>query len=164
MRQDCYFIPRSERWVIASLARSVGRRLMLVSMNLTQRRSLMRLLFGLQRFPRITQGLDIHIEWSDVESACLLRLTNEHLSIERGHTRIQYFVGSHHLIDLFQQPVGAERAHHLENWLPLFDGIDDPDTVLSVEDHSTGDEADEPPLNEQWSEPLPPIFFDMDEQ
>lgn len=164
MRQDCYFISRSERWVVASLARSIGRRLLLDTVNLAQQRSLMRLLFGLQRFPRITQGLDIHVEWPDVGTACLIRLTEEHLSIERGHTRLQYFVGSHHLIDFYQIPVGAERAHLLENWLPLFDGIEDPGTTLSIEDYSIGDEADEPPLNELWSNSIPPIFFDTEKE
>ena len=160
MRQDCYFAPRSERWVISFLANSVALRLMSDGLSTPYRHSLMRLLFGLQRFPRVTPGLNVNIEWADMETACMLRLTDEYLSIERGHTCLQYFVGSHHVIDSFELPKGAERANLLENWLPVFNGICTQDTALSIEDYSVGDEADTPPLNEQWSEHRQRIYFD----
>ncbi len=163
MKQACYFAPRSEKWVLSFLSRSIVVRLRDGGLSEAQKQALLRLLFGLQRFPRITPGLNLHIEWRDMETSCVLRLTDEALSIERAHTRLQYFVGAHHFISLCEQPSGAERQHHLENWLPLFDGIQEPDTAFSVNDFSTGDGIDIPPVNEQWESPLRVIYFDPEQ-
>ena len=162
MHQDCYLAPRNERWVIERLAGNIAVRLQTGEPAKAQAQSLFRLLFGLQRFPRLTAGLNVDIEWPDMETSCVIRMTPEHLSIERAHTRLQYFVGSHHLLSLYENLTGLDRHDFLENWLPLFDGLADPEERLTTEDYSKGGDVDVPPLNEQWLMPLPPIFFDLD--
>lgn len=160
MRQECYWAPRSEMWVIEKLANAISIRLGDSGLSDPQRRSLLRFLFGLQRFPRKTPGLNLHIEWAQLETACLIRLTPEFLSIQREHAYLQYWEGSNHFMDFYSQPVGLERQEAIENWLPLFFDIQDPDTRLIVEDYSSGDSVDRPPLNEQWSHPIQAIYFD----
>src|ERR1039458_5118089 len=108
MRQPCYFAPHSEHWVIAEVTRSVVTRLSVECANPDRTRSLMRLLFGLQRFPRITPGLLVQLSWKDMEDYGLIALTPDDLTIELAHTRLQYFVGSHHLIRMFDILSGLE--------------------------------------------------------
>ena len=162
MNQDCYFVPRSEYWVVAAMTKSVATLLYRRDLVSQKRRALMRLLFGLQRVPRITKGLNVSVEWPDMETCCVIRLDSEHLSIERAHTRLQYCPGSHHMISLYDQFFGAERHEHLENWIPLFDRTTDLDDTLSIEDYSMGQEIDIPPLNEQWHQPMRQIYFDSE--
>ena len=166
MQQECYFAPRSERWVVAAIAKSVAIRLAIDCTNPSRIRSIMRLLFGLQRFPRVTPGLIVQICWKDLEAYGSIGFSEECLSIEFDHTRLQYFVGSHHLLRLYDNLSGWERKHWLENWLPQFDRIEDPTLELSVEDYSDEQESeiDTPPLNEQWQQPLSPIYFDLELQ
>jgi hypothetical protein len=159
MRQACYLAPRSEEWVLSFFTRSIAVRLGNDALSEEERRGLLRLLFGLQRFPRITPGLNIHIEWPDIETSCVLQLSSEALSIERAHTRLQYFVGSHHFVSFFELLSGVDRQLYLENWLPLFSAIQDPDSEFSIEDYSVGEYVDMPPLNEQWTSHRSVIYF-----
>ena len=162
MDQACYLAPRSEYWVIAAVAKSVAVRLASECADPVRSRSLLRLLFGLQRFPRITPGLVVQISWSDIEAPCSIGLTSEDLTIERAHTRLQYFVGSHHLLDLYDNLSGWERRQYLENWLPLLASFEDPAEKLWISDYSDGQDVDRPPLNDQWQQPMIRIYFDSE--
>ena len=161
MYQDCYLVPRTERWVVESLATWVSQRLAQSQSSAAQRTTLLRLLFALQSFPRIRSGVSLQVEWEDNETACIIRIDQTECSVERGHTRLQYFQGSSHLIHFYSILSGQDRTRFLEEWLPFFQDICDFGTLLAIDDHSTGLAVDSPPLNEQWTRPMAEVYFEQ---
>jgi hypothetical protein len=104
------------------------------------------------------------VGWPDAEIICDIHLNADHLSIERGHTYLQYFVGSHHLFDIGRMLSGEDRAVFLEDaWLDEFQSLADFEIPLYFEDYSSGDAVDRPPTNEQWHRDASEILFDVDD-
>jgi len=149
-----------EQWVIAFLANAIAGRLLAVGLSDTYRRTLTRVLYGLQRFPRVTPGLHVVLTWrnrdpdrgepmGDVIHS--VALGPEDLTIAKGHRRVQYFAGGdHHLIDFFEVLEEERRAEFLQDWLIEFEGLADPSLPLLMEDLSKGKMIDQPPLSEFW--------------
>lgn len=149
-----------EQYVIGFLANAVAGRLLAGDLKDSTRRSLTRILYGLQRFPRITPGLNAILTWGirapelgepigDV--TCSVAIGPEDFTIAKGHRRLQYFVGgSHHLIDFSEILEGERRADFLQDWLIEFEGLADSSVPLHIEDLSRGKIIDQPPISEFW--------------
>lgn len=142
-----YAAPRGERWFIARIAHLVAWRLVQTDVDHRSRTVLARLLFGLQRFPRVTPGLAVTISWGDEDSSGMVQVGSEWVTIEHCSTRLQYFVGSHHLFELGTYLLeGEKRARFLIDWVHYFDAIADKAQRLYFEDLSDGPLIDHPPV------------------
>jgi hypothetical protein len=150
--------PRRERWVFEYFLTLLGRRLALPSLDKRERTGITRLLYGLQAFPCIVPDLSVCLSWrggldpSLRENWFSIAYTNEEVRFQMGHTRLEYFSGSHHLISLYDNLKGADRARFLDNWIEEFEELADADLSIHVEDLSNGYEVDKPPLSEFWDE------------
>ena len=142
-----YSAPAEERWFIAELLYRIGLRLTEQSLTPSRRRGLLRLMWGLQRFPIVTPGLSIGVSWSGMESHRYIEATSACLRFTFCHTRLEYFVGSH---QLFQYGAillrGPARQQFLQGLAPEFYGISEAGKDLYVEDLSEGDLVDRPPM------------------
>lgn len=154
-----YSACRDEQWVVDFFASLVARRLSSPGLTDFYRRSLTRLLFGLQRFPRVTSGLSLHLSWLEnkpdsavdaIEYVYMVDFNGDELSFSKAFTVLQYFPGSHHLRDGCTYLRGAERESFLQEWLPWFDELANPNQPLMIEDYSSGKEVDTPPTSELW--------------
>lgn len=151
-----------EQWVIAFLANAIAGRLLVDELSDAHRRALTRIMYGLQRFPRVTPGLQITLTWSNRDPdqgepvgdvIHSVALGPEDLTIAKGHRRLQYFAGGdHHLVEFFEVLEEERRAEYLKNWLSEFDGLATPSLFLHIEDLSTGKIIDQPPLSEFWND------------
>jgi len=156
-----YGVADDEQWVIEFLANAIARRLLAERLSDTSRRTLTRTLYGLQRFPRVTPGLSVTLTWrnrdpdpgepvGDVIHS--VAIGSEDLTIAKGHRRLQYFAsGDHHLIDFFEVLEAERRAEFLKDWLREFEDLANPSLPLHIEDRSTGEMSDQPPLSEFWN-------------
>jgi hypothetical protein len=138
MHQDAYLAPPNERWIFQKLTAWFAARVRQDHLTEDGRRTLIRLIFALQRFPRRTRGVSASVEWTDGEVACKVSASEESVTIERGHTCLVYSVGHHMLFDLSRVLYGEDRSMLLEEWIPIFVAVADPDEALICRDHWTG--------------------------
>lgn len=148
MKSDQLVIPKEDLWVLDRLAFVLSTRLVCGLDSVQERIAISRLLFGLQRLPQVTPGLNVSLGSNnkyvqiDGEGFCLSACT------EDGHTafRLQYFVGSNHCIRGFEHFEDDEKRDAIELRLnDLAEYLADEDT-LDIEDYSTGDTVDCPPM------------------
>lgn len=143
-------IPAEDAWIIERISQMLTKRLVYGQDAPDARRSLFRLLFGLQRLPIITPGLNLSVGAGDTyieishEWAGFVRLT------DGGHTslRLQYFESSQHCIYWHEHLMGPEKRELVEEVLMgLESDLLEPADVL-IEDHSDGAHVDLPPLDD----------------
>ena len=140
-----YSAPADEVWFIVEVVNRIALRLSDESLAPQTRRGLLRLMWGLQRFPIVTPGLSISASWCYLESHCYIEATSESLLFGFCATRLTYFVGSHDLFKFGWTPLyGEQRQQFLQNWASDFWGIADVGNDLHVDDLSTGDLVDRP--------------------
>lgn len=142
-------IPAEDAWIIERISQVLTKRLVYGQDAPDARRSLFRLLFGLQRLPIITPELNLSVGAGDTyieishEWAGLVRFT------EDGHTcfRLQYFESSHHCMYWQEHLVGIERREVVERVLMDLesDFLEQADAL--IEDHSVGEYVDLTPLD-----------------
>lgn len=148
--------PRSERWVFEYFANLVARRLAVPSLDKRERTGTTRLLYGLQAFPRIVRDLRVCVSWrggldpSLRENWFSIGYTDEEVRFQMGHTRLEYFSGSHQLFVMYELLQGEDREMFLKGWVDEFEELTDADLSINVEDLSNGCEVDKPPLSEFW--------------
>jgi hypothetical protein len=173
MKARFFAAPRSERWIFESLTVWLAQRMANAYFGEPEQRSLTRLLYGLQMFPQISEELDITLSWQDDpdmecganddlyrESIKSIRYSEEGLVIAMGQTCLAYFEGSHYLRSFYDMLDGRERRDYLESWLGEFEDLAEPSTPVSIEDHSTPGQVDNPPLSAFW-EPNTRILTDV---
>lgn len=142
-----YAAPRFERWFIARIAHLVAWRLVHTDVDHRSRTVLARLLFGLQRFPRVTPGLTVTVSWGGDYDDGMVQFGSEGLTFQHCSNRLQYFVGSHHLFELGTYLLqGEKRARFLVDWVGCFDALADKTQRLRFEDLSSGHLIDRPPV------------------
>lgn len=143
-------VPPDDASVIARLARILAKRLVHGADGSSQRQTLLRALFGLQRLPVLLPDLNLSIS----AGLCQLQIDSEHCGFvsytDDGHTefRIQYFAGSSHCIRGFEFLEGDERIAAATLRLDDFEEALDEADELTVEDYSTPGAADEPPIDD----------------
>jgi hypothetical protein len=143
-------VPPEDAPVIARLARILAKRLVYGSDMPSQRQTLSRALFGLQRLPILLPDLNLSIS----AGLCQLQIDSEHCGFvsytDDGHTefRIQYFAGSSHCIKGFEFLEGEDKIAAATLRLDDFEAAFDEADELSVEDYSTPGAADEPPIDD----------------
>jgi hypothetical protein len=141
-----YAAPRSEQWFIARIAHLVAWRLV-NDINHRSRTVLGRLLFGLQRFPRMTPGLAVSVYWREGDEHGVIQLDSEIAAFTHCSTRLEYFMGSHQLFHLGVHLLkDDERAQFLIEWVSNFDALADKARRLHFEDLSDGPLIDHPPV------------------
>lgn len=133
-----YDIPQEDAWIIQRISNLVAERIALADHHASARRSLMRLLFGLQRLPYKTSGLSIsigHGAYIELNDECfgVTVFTEDH------HTqfRLQYFDTSHHCLEWHDNLVGDEKRRMTQFRLDDLRDAFSEETVLYIEDYST---------------------------
>jgi hypothetical protein len=140
-----YAAPAIERWFIGRVACLVSQRVTDEGLTAKARRALLRLLWGLQRFPVVTPGLAVAVTSSRGESVVHIEVSEEVLRLSHGDTRLEYFVGSHQLfLHGAVHLRGEERQRFLHDWASGFESLADDNSDLYAEDLSTGELADRP--------------------
>lgn len=127
-------------------------------------RGITRLLYGLQRFPRVSEDLKITLSWRDDydtpcganddlyrESICSIQYRQEGLFLAKGETLLAYYEDHHYVRSLYDNLQGDERQAFLKVWMNEFIGLSDASTPVSIEDLSSSGEVDFPPLSELWN-------------
>ncbi len=143
-------IPAEDGWIIARISQVLTKRLVYGQDAPETRRSLFRLLFGLQRLPTITPGVSLSVGTGDTyieishEWAGLIRFT------EDGHTafRLQYFESSHHCLYWHEPLMGLEKRETVERVLRELESDLLEQADVQIEDHSAGGHVDLPPLDD----------------
>lgn len=143
-------IPGEDAWIIGRIGRMLANRLVFGQDDPTVRQGLIRLLFGLQRLPILAPDLCISLGNGRV----YVEMNGENFGIvsftKDGHTefRLQYFSGSSHCLYWNDQLIGEEKRVAVMSRLQELESDLSTETCLSIEDHSTGDYVDVPPLDD----------------
>lgn len=143
-------IPAEDAWIIERISQMLTQRLVYGQDAPDDRRALFRLLFGLQRLPIITSGLNLSVGAGDTyveishEWAGLVRFTDD------GHTsfRLQYFESSHHCLYWHEHLMGSEKREFVERVLMRLESDLMEQADVLIEDHSDGMYVDLPPLDD----------------
>lgn len=175
MSEKFYCANREERWVIEFFANAISRRLATGGITDFYRLPLLRLLYGLQKFPRVTPGLTLTLYWlerepdpspyaDDMECTYVIQINDEDLSFMYGGTRLQYFRDSSLLINMYSHLIRDERRLFLKDWIPWFQGLAEAHQPLMFADDSKGEEVDKPPLSALWDDSELTVFENLDDE
>lgn len=143
-------IPPSDAWIVQRLATLVSRRLENGHDSATFRRGLLRLLFALQRLPLVLSGTVLALSKDRIQIEINEEIVGVNGYTDDGHTefRLSYFATSHDCFYWGGQLHGDARREAIQWRLQLLEeGLDEP-SDLFIEDLSSNDAVDTPPMME----------------
>lgn len=143
-------IPGEDAWIIERIGRLLTGRLVQGQDSTTVRQSLIRFLFGLQRLPILIPDLCISIAVGRIYVEINSTLLGIESFTDDGHTefRLQYFDGSNHCLHWNEFLIGEDKRIAIEILLQELETDFNGGLLVAIEDHSTGDFVDIPPLDD----------------
>lgn len=141
-------IPGEDAWVLSRISKMISRRLAFGSDSPSQRQSLLRLLYGVQRLPVLVSDLCVSLSAGHVLFAINSEMFELISFTDDGHTafRLQYFSAGNHCIRWHDFLAGDAKRDAIEMYLRELEEDFDESVSLSMEDYSKAGYVDEPPL------------------